>query len=148
MQTITTIGLDIAKSVFQVHGVDNDGKVVIRRQLRGQVFPFDLTSTSALLPALVRCVQQVNAGGIKSVGNFSAPSQSSSAQATVAVNAGSTLKPENNQPQSAELQLEAVELASNFLIKAELHNARILSRAETPAELASIMVLNGNQKKP
>ena len=28
MQTITTIGLDIAKSVFQVHGVDNDGKVV------------------------------------------------------------------------------------------------------------------------
>ena len=32
MQTITTIGLDIAKSVFQVHGVDNDGKVVIRCQ--------------------------------------------------------------------------------------------------------------------
>ena len=26
MQTITTIGLDIAKSVFQVHGVDADGK--------------------------------------------------------------------------------------------------------------------------
>ena len=34
MQTIATIGLDIAKSVFQVHGVDNDGKVVIRRQLK------------------------------------------------------------------------------------------------------------------
>jgi transposase len=34
MQTITTIGLDIAKSVFQVHGVDNDGKVVICRQLK------------------------------------------------------------------------------------------------------------------
>ena len=32
MQAITTIGLDIAKSVFQVHGVDNDGKVVIRCQ--------------------------------------------------------------------------------------------------------------------
>jgi hypothetical protein len=27
MQTITTIGLDIAKSVFQVHGVDADGDV-------------------------------------------------------------------------------------------------------------------------
>ena len=26
MQTITTIGLDIAKSVFQFHGVDNAGK--------------------------------------------------------------------------------------------------------------------------
>ena len=34
MQTITTIGLDIAKSVFQVHGVDTDGKVVFRRQLK------------------------------------------------------------------------------------------------------------------
>src|ERR1700726_4842644 len=34
MQTITTIGLDIAKSVFQVHGVDAGGNVVIRRQLK------------------------------------------------------------------------------------------------------------------
>jgi transposase len=34
MQTVTTIGLDIAKSVFQVHGVDAEGKVVIRRQLK------------------------------------------------------------------------------------------------------------------
>jgi transposase len=34
MQTITTIGLDIAKSVFQVHGVDAQGQVVTRRQLK------------------------------------------------------------------------------------------------------------------
>ena len=34
MQTITTIGLDIAKSVFQVHGVDAQGAVMVRRQLR------------------------------------------------------------------------------------------------------------------
>src|SRR5260370_8375425 len=34
MQAITTIGLDIAKSVFQVHGVDAEGKVLIRRQLK------------------------------------------------------------------------------------------------------------------
>jgi transposase len=34
MQTITTIGLDIAKSVFQVHGVAADGQVVVRRQLK------------------------------------------------------------------------------------------------------------------
>jgi transposase len=34
MQAITTIGLDIAKSVFQVHGVDADGQVVIRRKLK------------------------------------------------------------------------------------------------------------------
>ncbi len=34
MQTITTIGFDIAKSVFQVHRVDAAGEVVIRRQLK------------------------------------------------------------------------------------------------------------------
>jgi hypothetical protein len=34
MQAITTVGLDIAKSVFQVHGVDAAGNVVVRRQLR------------------------------------------------------------------------------------------------------------------
>jgi len=34
MQAITTIGLDIAKSVFQVHGVDADGRVVLRRKLK------------------------------------------------------------------------------------------------------------------
>jgi transposase len=31
---ISTIGIDLAKNVFQVHGVDNQGKVVISRQLR------------------------------------------------------------------------------------------------------------------
>ena len=41
MQAISTIGLDIAKSVFQVHGVDAAGQVVVRRQLkRRQVIAF------------------------------------------------------------------------------------------------------------
>ena len=41
MQTVTTIGFDIAKLVFQVHGVDAAGQVVIRRQLkRRQVLAF------------------------------------------------------------------------------------------------------------
>jgi hypothetical protein len=34
MQTVTTIGLDIAKSIFQVHGVDTNGNVLIRRKLK------------------------------------------------------------------------------------------------------------------
>jgi hypothetical protein len=50
MQTITTIGLDIAKSVFQVHGVDNDGKVVIRRQLKRR---YVLALFEKLQPCLV-----------------------------------------------------------------------------------------------
>ena len=32
MQAVTTIGLDIARSVFQVNGVDAAGQVVVRRQ--------------------------------------------------------------------------------------------------------------------
>jgi transposase len=47
---ITTIGLDIAKNVFQVHGIDGSEKVVVRKQLRrSQV----LTFFKALSPCLV-----------------------------------------------------------------------------------------------
>ena len=41
MGQVTTIGLDIAKSVFQVHGVAAEGAVVLRRRLtRARVLPF------------------------------------------------------------------------------------------------------------
>ena len=41
MPAVTTVGLDIAKSVFQVHGVDTYGNMVVRRQLkRRYVLPF------------------------------------------------------------------------------------------------------------
>src|SRR3974377_624837 len=47
---ITTIGLDIAKNVFQVHGIDAAEKAVVRKQLRrGQVMKF----FAALPPCLV-----------------------------------------------------------------------------------------------
>lgn len=38
---ITTIGLDLAKSVFQVHGVDANGQILVRKSLRqSQMLPF------------------------------------------------------------------------------------------------------------
>ena len=41
MNQAITIGVDLAKSVFQIHGVDAEGAVVFRRRLRrGQVLPF------------------------------------------------------------------------------------------------------------
>ena len=53
---ITTIGLDIAKSVFQVHGVDRHGRVVLRKRLaRASVLGF-----FANLP---RCLIGLEAGG-------------------------------------------------------------------------------------
>jgi len=41
MNKISVIGLDIAKNVFQIHGVDTDGEVVVRKQLkRSQLLQF------------------------------------------------------------------------------------------------------------
>ncbi len=41
MKTITTVGLDLAKSVFQVHGIDAEGNVVVRKCLsRSRVLDF------------------------------------------------------------------------------------------------------------
>src|SRR2546421_12493096 len=54
MQTITTIGLDIAKSVFQVHGVDAAGEVIIRRQLKRR-------SVLALFQKLPPCLVGIEA---------------------------------------------------------------------------------------
>ena len=34
MEQISTIGLDIAKNVFQVHGIDENSAVVVQRQLK------------------------------------------------------------------------------------------------------------------
>jgi transposase len=50
MKAITVVGLDLAKQVFQIHGLDAEGGVVIRRQMRrGKVLKF----FSNLPPCLV-----------------------------------------------------------------------------------------------
>ena len=53
MEAITTIGLDIAKSVFQVHGIDAEGNVILRRQLKRR---YVLTFFQKLPPCLVGIV--------------------------------------------------------------------------------------------
>jgi transposase len=41
MEEVVTVGLDIAKSVFQAHGVDAEGRVVVQRKLtRAKLIPF------------------------------------------------------------------------------------------------------------
>ncbi len=57
MQAVT-IGLDVAKSLFQVHGIDAQGNVVIRRQLeRRQTVP--LQEASTLLIGIDACVRDI-----------------------------------------------------------------------------------------
>ena len=72
MQTVSTIGLDIAKSVFQVHGVDANGVVVIRRQLKRRYvlaffekLPSCLVGIEACASASARPQRAANAAGLR-----------------------------------------------------------------------------------
>jgi transposase len=50
MSKVTTIGLDLAKSVFQIHGVDEAGQVVLRKRLRrAQALAFFVKLPSCLI---------------------------------------------------------------------------------------------------
>lgn len=101
---------------------------------QGQLFQFDLKQTSVLLPALVNCVQTVKQKGLSGAGDFTV---AAAARPSTAAAAGSSLKPESGAQPSAEIQIEAIELASNFIMKSALHSAKVLSRAETPQEIAA-----------
>ncbi len=55
MGEVSTIGLDIAKSVFQIHGIDTDGTVVIRKRIsRAKVLEF-FTGLSPCLVGIEAC---------------------------------------------------------------------------------------------
>ena len=72
MQAVTTIGLDIAKSVFQIHGVDAAGNVIVRRQLkRRYVLPFFQKLPSCLIGSLCFIASLVT--GTQSAGAHRAP---------------------------------------------------------------------------
>lgn len=56
MGEVSTIGLDIAKSVFQVHGVDADGAVVIRKRIgRAKVLEFFATLPLCVVVGIEAC---------------------------------------------------------------------------------------------
>lgn len=71
MSGITTIGLDLAKNVFQLHGADHAGKAVLRKKLRrDQVLPFlsTLASSEAWSDARTRPRDVQRLGGVDPVG--------------------------------------------------------------------------------
>jgi hypothetical protein len=105
---------------------------------QGQLFQFKLDQTAVLLPTLANCVAAVKRQGIANAGDFSAKLAARPAPATAAAPpVGGSLKPQAPQNASPEMQIEALELASNFILKTTLHNPRVLSRAETPIAVAS-----------
>ena len=45
LSSVTTVGLDLAKHVFQVHGVDASGRVVVAKAIRHTMFAYSGTYT-------------------------------------------------------------------------------------------------------
>ena len=52
---VTTIGIDLAKSVFQVHGVDERGHVVVRKRLRRDHVAVFFANLPACLVGMEAC---------------------------------------------------------------------------------------------
>ena len=76
MGEVSTIGIDIAKSVFQVHGVDTDGAVVIRKRIgRTKILKF-FTDLPPCLVGMEACATSHHwARELKRLGHASMPTR-------------------------------------------------------------------------
>jgi hypothetical protein len=105
---------------------------------QGNLFQFSLDGTAILIPALVACVKTVNSRGIAAAGDFTGPLLAAKvAKQAPPPTTASSLQPNIPQEGSAEYQLEAMQIASNFILKASLVRPSIVSRSETPPSVAS-----------
>jgi hypothetical protein len=95
---------------------------------KGEAFQFALTDTSKIMPALTECVARVKGGGTSVASNLGKP-------VTLPATGGGSLSaaPAPAAPASvaSELDLEAIQIASNFLIGSQMRGARVLPKAET-----------------
>jgi hypothetical protein len=139
-------GNPISKNTVSVNMPDNSDLIKQFRAsttmsafAQGNLFQFNLDKTGALLPALVNCVQTINRDGIAGAKDFVLPSRPPAAVARVSPPSSpdsGSLRPDPG-PSTPELQLEAIQLASNFILKASLNNPRLLGRSEMPPTLVN-----------
>ncbi|WP_316172544.1 MULTISPECIES: hypothetical protein [unclassified Bradyrhizobium] len=110
---------------------------------QGNLFQFDLNGTSVLLPSLANCVRMINAGGMAAATNFTVQPGAASAQRQAAPPVATTpaatasVQPARASEDSPELQLEAMQIASNFILKAALSHPAILGGGERPVWLTA-----------
>lgn len=110
---------------------------------QGNLFQFDLNGTAVLLPSLANCVRMINAGGLAAATNFTVQPGAPSAQrpgapsAATAPAATASTQPSRASEDSPELQLEVMQIASNFILKASLSHPAILGGGERPVWLTS-----------
>jgi hypothetical protein len=109
----------------------------------GNLFQFRLTGTSVLLPVMVACVKTMNAGGLAAATDFTALHRMASDKSAPPMGpsksptAVSSIQPNSPQEGSTELQFEAMQIASSFILKASLDHPTLLSREETPISIVS-----------
>ena len=110
---------------------------------QGNLFQFDLNGTSVLLPSLANCVRMINAGGMAAATNFNVQPTAASVQRpaapqmAAAPTSTASAPPSRGSEDSPELQLEAMQIASNFILKASLSHPAILGGGERPVWLTS-----------
>jgi hypothetical protein len=106
---------------------------------QGQLFQFDLRSTGVLIPALVGCVKVINDGGLAAARDFviRPPVTAAASPPAPPPPVGGSMRVDTSANTPPEFQIEAIELASNFILKTTLRNPKVLSRSETPVSLAS-----------
>ncbi|MGJ4953379.1 hypothetical protein [Bradyrhizobium sp. HKCCYLS20291] len=109
---------------------------------QGNLFQFDLNGTSVLMPSLANCVRMINTGGLAAATNFTAQPGAAAAQrpgapAAAAPAATASVQPARAAEDSPELQLEAMQIASNFILKASLQHPAILGGGERPVWLTA-----------
>ena len=106
---------------------------------QGKTFQFALTSTSQLMPILANCVDRMNRGGMRAAGDFSSGASTSTAQPAPAPPPAApvTVTSSLSSGTPEDHKLEAMEIATNFILKSALQNPRILSRSEIPATLVN-----------
>ena len=110
---------------------------------QGNLFQFNLNGTAVLLPSLANCVRIINAGGLAAATNFNIQPNAPSAQrpaiqqAAAVPSAPAAVQPSRPRGDSPELQLEAMQIASNFILKAALSHPAILGGGERPVWLTS-----------
>ena len=143
--TFNVDGIAMSATSVIVPMPDNSGLIKSFRAAKtmsafaqGNLFQFNLVGTSVLIPALVTCVKTINAGGLAAATDFTAAFIAPNiAKQNAPPTAASSLQPSIPQEGSAEYQLEAMQIASNFILKASLVRPSLLSRSETPVSVAS-----------
>lgn len=138
-------GRAIADNAITVQMPNNSGLISQFRKSKsmtvfseGKIVGFNLDGTSQLISSLANCVAVVNQRGPSQNTDYTVKESPKVAAAPEPAPARSSSSGAVKPDDGGQLRIEAIELATNFILKGLLQNPRVLTQAETPAWLASL----------